>query len=189
MSTTILEPMANFSRSRLEGQGVFDRTIDAVRQVRSWLGPMPDVNREGKQGAFDVVLNSGPGQAYNEEAFRYFLRIEQRRSERSGRPFLMLLLSLKEKGDQRMPVDPAVAAKIFSALWLCLRETDFMGWYRSGEVAGAVLTRIGSAQSADASELIRGRVSDALRESLPSGVFKRFEVHVHQMPFGLKDTI
>ena len=84
-----------------------------------------------------VALEGRPGGAYNEEAFRHFLALEGKRSELSGRPFLLLLVDLKEQ-----PVDlkeqPEVGAdKLLLALCLCVRETDFVGWYRERRVAGA----------------------------------------------------
>src|SRR5207249_10194531 len=80
--------------------------------------------------ACGVALEGRLGEAYNEEAFRYFLAIERKRSERSGRPFLLLLVDLKEQSGVTVRIDPMVAPKLFSALWLCLRETDCVGWYR-----------------------------------------------------------
>ena len=90
-----------------------------------------------------VALEGRLGYAYNEQAFRYLLAIEQKCSERSGCPFLLLLVDLKEESGIGVRIDPMVATKLFSALGLCLRETDVVGWYREERVAGAVLIELG----------------------------------------------
>src|SRR4029077_9558004 len=89
---------------------------------------------------YGVALEGRLGQAYNEEAFRYFLEIERKRAARARRPVLLLLLDLKEQPAAHM--DPILAGKLFSGLWICLRETDVIGWYREDRVAGAVLTQL-----------------------------------------------
>ena len=43
-----------------------------------------------------VAFEGRLGQAYNEEAFRYFLAIERKRAERSHRTFLLLLVDVKK---------------------------------------------------------------------------------------------
>ena len=64
---------------------------------------------------------------YTQETFRYFLALEEIRSRRSKRPFLLLLVEVE-------PETPS--SKIFSALRRSLRETDFVGWYHKHRVAG-----------------------------------------------------
>ena len=114
-----------------------------------------------------VALEGRLGQAYNEEAFRYFLASERKRSERSGCSFLLLLVDLKEQEGLSARIDSVVASNLFSNLWLCLRETDLVGWYREERVAGAVLTEIGDGRQTEVSPLIGQRVTEGLYERLP----------------------
>jgi len=122
------------------------------------------------------------GQAYNEQAFRYFLAIERKRSERSGHPFLLLLVDLKEQEGASASFDSMVANNLFSNLRLCLRETDFVGWYREERVAGAVLIELGDRRPTEVSRLIGQRVSERLYECLPAGVARRLQVCIYQHP-------
>jgi len=122
------------------------------------------------------------GQAYNEQAFRYFLAIERKRSERSGHPFLLLLVDLKEQEGASARLDSMVANNLFSNLRLCLRETDFVGWYREERVAGAVLIELGDRRPTEVSRLIGQRVSERLYARLPSGVARRLQVCIYQHP-------
>ena len=102
---------------------------------------------------------AGPGPAYNEEAFWYFLAIERKRAERSGRPLLLLLVNVKG-GTAR--IDGAVSSRLFAAMAQCLRETDVVGWYREGRIAGAVLMQGADTQGVVASHQVRERVERAL---------------------------
>jgi hypothetical protein len=124
-----------------------------------------------------VALNGRRGQAYNEEAFRYFWALERERCRRSGRPFLLVLVDLEDPQENGR-IDPPVASKLFSALRLCLRETDFMGWYREGRVAAAVLTELGDGPT-DVCRLVGQRIRAVLRDGLPSDVARRLHVRVH----------
>jgi hypothetical protein len=135
-------------------------------------------------GGLGQTSGGGPGRTYDEETFRYFLSVEEERSHRSSRPLLLLLVDLK-KEDPGMPgtrFEHGIAGQLFTALWACLRETDFVGWYLDGQVAGAVLTHIGDTAQADVSALISQRVGNALRGSLPPRVASRLRVLVHQLP-------
>ena len=131
-----------------------------------------------------VALEGRLGQAYNEEAFRHFLAIERKRSERTARPFLLLLVDVQEPPGVSVRIEPAVAKKLFSGLWLGVRETDFIGWYSQEHVAGAVLTELGDGPGPDVFRLVGQRLSRVLREGLPSDVARRVRVHgrVHPHP-------
>src|SRR5712691_8453217 len=100
------------------------------------------MREDSDRSARGVALDSQLGQAYDEEAFLYFLAMERKRSERSGSPFLLVLVDLKEEPGASVRIARAVSARIFSCLWLCLRESDVAVWYREARVAGAVLTHL-----------------------------------------------
>jgi hypothetical protein len=134
--------------------------------------------------SYGVALEGRLGQAYNEEAFRYFLEIERKRAARARRPVLLLLLELKEQPGAS--IDPMLAAKLFSGLWLCLRETDVIGWYREDRVAGAVLTQLEGGPQSNVSGLVRQRAMGALSHGLSSDVARRLRVRVYQLRPGLK---
>lgn len=129
--------------------------------------------------SYGVVLEGRLGQAYNEQAFRYFLQIERGRAARARRPVLLLLLELK-KSEEPALIDPALAAKLFDALWSCLRETDVIGWYREDRVAGAVLTHVQGESGPEVLDVIRRRVGQTLCASLSTDVARQFRVRVYQ---------
>jgi hypothetical protein len=121
------------------------------------------------------------GQAYNEEAFRYFLAVERKLSERSPRPFLLLRVDLPTGAGTHGDINPAVAAQLFSGLWRCLRETDVIGWLREGRVAGAILTPVADPSAASVARLIHDKVRGTLCASLPSDTAARLRVRVSRL--------
>ena len=132
----------------------------------------------------DLARDLGSGTAYNEEAFRYFLANERKRSELSRRPFLLLLVDLQQPQRKSLSHSP-VATKLFEGLSASLRDTDLIGWYQEGRVAGAVLTHVGDASSNDVSAEIRGRVTSLLCATLPKSIATGLQVRVYQLPAGL----
>lgn len=133
-----------------------------------------------------VAPEGRAGGAFNEEMFHHFLTIETKRSERSNRPFLLLLLKLKQESGTDTNIDSAVAARLFAGLSQCLRETDFVGWYRERQVVGAVLTQAGGEPSNEIAQVVRQKLHVALRAGVASDPFHRLQVHVYQRPLGLK---
>ena len=118
-------------------------------------------------------------QAYNEQAFRYFMALECIRAARSNRA-LTLVLSTVMPGSSvdGWRIDPVVAQKLFAGLWLSTREADFIGWYREGQVAGAVLTHCSTEVSPGLSRRIRARVATVLGAELSRGLRQDLRVHV-----------
>jgi hypothetical protein len=130
----------------------------------------------------NVALPEGCGPVYNEEAFRYFLQVERKRANRSNSRFLLLLVDLKRDEQQGAGFDSSTSVKLFASMLPCLRETDFIGWYRQGRVASAVLTQVGETPGVEVSNLVASRVREALGQRLPSSVSERLQVRVYQVP-------
>jgi hypothetical protein len=136
--------------------------------------------------SYGVVLEERLGQAYNEQAFRYFLEIERQRAARAHRPVLLLLLDAKEPLGTGADMDPVLASKLFSGLWRCLRDTDVVGWYREARVPGAILTQVEDGLRPEATREIHQRVKRALCERLSADVARRLRVRVYQLRPRLK---
>jgi hypothetical protein len=74
------------------------------------------------------------------------------------------------------------AGNIFSGLTDSLRETDFLGWYRDGRVAGAVLTQHTEGLDAKGLEVVAQRVKGMLGSTLACELADRLQVRVYQLP-------
>ena len=78
------------------------------------------------------VSKSTKRSVYDEDTFRHFLALDKNRTERSGRPFLLLLVDVGKLSGSRDGFEA-----FFEALRRSLRETDYVGWYQASQVAGA----------------------------------------------------
>jgi hypothetical protein len=105
--------------------------------------------------------------AYDERIFRHFLLAERRRAERSDWRSLLVLVQYKPGPEVESGLSPMVAVRIFLALAEVVREVDFIGWYRQGRVAGAVLAQ-GPGSPANASRRVEERIRHAVRDRLPT---------------------
>nr|MDQ3348454.1 hypothetical protein [Acidobacteriota bacterium] len=132
----------------------------------------------------ELTLQRRTGQAYSEDAFRYLLETERRRAEHSRRPILLLLVNLKTQGAKSERIAPAIATAIFGGLWLCVREVDFVGWFREGRVAGVVLSQGGEPHSQDVPRVLGERIAQVVREHVSSAVADRLHVRVLQLRSG-----
>jgi hypothetical protein len=150
--------------------------------VATQLQFCPAMPAESTPDFFSVELEGRPAHVYNERAFRYFLSIEVKRSERTGRPFALLLLEWNAQRRLRSSLDSELATRLFSGLSLCLRETDFVGWYQEGTVAAAVLTHLGDTPGADITHQIRRRFNQAAFTALVPEIAEDFVLRVYQLP-------
>ena len=118
------------------------------------------------------------GDVYEEEAFQHFLAVERVRAERSERPLLLLLVGLRRCPKRGADVPRAVSPALLTGLGLCVREVDFVGWYRQDRMAAAVLTQGLDLPDHDAPSRIVERVTRILSERLPHRVAERLRVRV-----------
>ena len=116
------------------------------------------------------------GQSYNEAAFRYFLDIDRWRAERSQRPIILVLASVRQAPGRSSELNPSTAAAIFAGLATSVREVDFVGWYHEGRVAGAVLAQGSGAPDERGS--INKRILTTLKTSLPADRAENLQVRV-----------
>jgi len=159
-----------------------DASLEANRSHEDWRS-------DDDSCACGLASDDAPGDVYNEEAFRYFLDVERKRSERSNRPFVLLLVDLKKPSAGTAELDVSFAQKLFSALSVCVRETDFVGWYRARSVAGAVLTQHSDAAGANVQEVVSRRIAQALRNNLPFESAGRVRVRIYQLPSTVQSGI
>ena len=93
---------------------------------------------------------------------------------------MLLLVELEGRSGQTARLEPAIGAKVLAGLAGTLRDTDVIGWYREGRIAGAVLTHLGDAAVADVSRQMAERVTRMLRDDLPEDMSRRLKVRLYQ---------
>ena len=118
------------------------------------------------------------GKLYHETAFRHLLNNEASRSQRSGLAYHVLLFSRDTADGKRMPLDAKVAVSVTKVLKKCLRDTDYIGWYRDGRVMGGVLTAMGKEFGADHIEDLTSRIVDMLCSELGEKEVEDFQIDI-----------
>jgi lipopolysaccharide/colanic/teichoic acid biosynthesis glycosyltransferase len=121
----------------------------------------------------------GPGEVLDEGTFHRVISLERRRSERSQRPFVLLLVDTgrNQPGDRQ----GRVLLEMLSALQGATRETDVTGWYKANAVVGVMFTEIDLDNNAVLSTIL-ARIGAVLRGQLDSDQFSRLKFSFHVFP-------
>ena len=122
----------------------------------------------------------GKRNVLNEESFNRMIAIERKRTERSKQPFLLMLL--EDGRDQSSQRDSGPLDSIVSALLPTIRETDVIGWYKDRKAVGVMYTGLMVNEKTAVLNMIQGRVSATLRDSVASDQFSHVRISFHFFP-------
>ena len=125
------------------------------------------------------LSSSAERDVLNSEAFRRMIALERKRSERSRKPFVLLLL---EMGDRPSDKSGKILGRISSVLSASTRDTDVTGWYEDNCVVGVMFTEIAVEDSSSIPGTIIARVTDILRNNLALEQFNRVRISFHVFP-------
>jgi lipopolysaccharide/colanic/teichoic acid biosynthesis glycosyltransferase len=114
------------------------------------------------------------------EDFRRMIALERKRSERSRKPFMLLLLDMGD--DLPSEKNGRILGKILSALSLSTRDTDVTGWYSNKCVVGVMFTEISIEDGGATPSTIITRVTHTLQGSLTLEQFNRVTLSFHVFP-------
>ena len=116
----------------------------------------------------------------NEGAFKRMISLERKRTERSRKPFLLMLVDIGN-GLQSDKNGKALDT-ILSALSLSTRETDVTGWYENNSVVGVLFTEFGVGDRNTILTTMMTRVSETLRDNLSLQQFNQISISFHLFP-------
>jgi len=114
-----------------------------------------------------------------EELFQRLLTLERKRSDRTGEPFLLVLIhceGLIRKGAERSIAD------IGMSLAATVRVTDVTGWHRNRSTIGLIFTSFNGAGSAEVMAAISAKIQKILLENLHASEVGHVEVSYHFYP-------
>lgn len=114
--------------------------------------------------AISSIGKSSEAEILTQGAFLKMLALERKRSERSQRRFVLMLLKpdrILEKGNPEGVLDG-----ILCTLCNSTRETDIIGWYDGGATIGVIFTEIGAAPRESVTEALSNKIRNALYCSL-----------------------
>jgi lipopolysaccharide/colanic/teichoic acid biosynthesis glycosyltransferase len=142
--------------------------------VGSWIRSKPR-RASRRASALGCEANMRPNTMFSEEVFQNVLRLERRRSERSSRPFILILVH-SGKAD-RIVLDQAL-----SVLRSATRESDLVGWYRDGVTLGIIFTEMGEGEKTTIAQTLLKNIQSALLESLGEENHSKFTLSAHVFP-------
>jgi lipopolysaccharide/colanic/teichoic acid biosynthesis glycosyltransferase len=122
---------------------------------------------------------TGPVEVLSEETFHRKIAQERKRSERSQRPFVLLLI---DAGANRpAEAQGRLLLNLLPALQGATRETDVTGWYRENAVIGIMFTEVALENDAVLSTIL-ARIDAVVRNQLDKKEFTQVNFSFHVYP-------
>jgi len=115
-----------------------------------------------------------------EEAFQRSLSLERKRTDRSKKPFMLMLVKF---GDARASEGNRKAlGRLIDALSESTRATDVVGWHQDYAVIGVIYTEVVIDDKSSTIKTIMNRVSETLSKSLTLDQLNRISISFHVYP-------
>lgn len=112
------------------------------------------------------------------ETFRRMIALERKRSERTQRPFVLLLMETTRTSSTE---SGRVLLDILAALQTATRETDVKGWYDMNSSVGVIFTEIALENNLIFSTILT-RLRDVVRARLSADQFSQIKFSFHLFP-------
>jgi lipopolysaccharide/colanic/teichoic acid biosynthesis glycosyltransferase len=122
------------------------------------------------------VLYTDDFGCYGEEYFHELLAFERKRSERSGRPFLVMKLDFTRMRDEQIRRESITWA--MESLSMITRETDIKGWYCYPAVLGVLFTEMNSIET----ENLQKKIHQSFQAGLPKEQLDVLLISFHRFP-------
>ena len=114
-----------------------------------------------------------------QELFMKLLCLERKRTERSGRRFVLMLL---DSGNLLKAARAPVVASLLSAITQSTRDTDLKGWYKEGSVIGVIFTEVGGAEDKSIVHALSTKLTDSLYGALSIQEINEIKISFHVFP-------
>jgi lipopolysaccharide/colanic/teichoic acid biosynthesis glycosyltransferase len=116
--------------------------------------------------------------ALQENVFHSMLTLERRRAERSGKPFVLMLLDANlEYGSAAVILEEA--AEVIMAT---KRETDLAGWYKKSDILGVIFTEVSIEGERPLTEILRTKFETAFAKDLGREKAAKIAISLHVFP-------
>jgi len=125
-------------------------------------------------------VSDGERSILSEVAFQKMISVERKRTERSRKPFLLMLLDTGTTHSG--PNNGKALGSIVSTLLAATRETDVTGWYKEHSIVGVMFTELVTDEKNSILSTMLIRVTSALRDSLTFEQFNQISISFHLFP-------
>jgi lipopolysaccharide/colanic/teichoic acid biosynthesis glycosyltransferase len=149
------------------------------------------INTESKvpknEAQLDPVVGqglSGIAKPLAEAEFRRLLCQERKRSERSRKSFLLMLVRHKAStvSERKLALE-----RVVRPIGGLIRETDTLGWFDSWAALGVIFNELGGAELSAAVESIECKTLSALRRAVHATPAEAFQISFYSYPQNWKD--
>jgi lipopolysaccharide/colanic/teichoic acid biosynthesis glycosyltransferase len=158
---------------------LFSRVLDATINLEARNGKPKE-----KLGTLADELFEGVVKPLSQSEFRRVLCHERKRSERSRKSFVLMLV--RDKTPKLDDGKPSLE-RIARPLGGLIRETDTFGWFESSTVLGVIFSELGNAELSAAVERIESKIVFALQRTLPANQVEAFQISFYSYPQSWKD--
>src|SRR4029079_17379405 len=115
----------------------------------------------------------------DELLFNRLLSMERKRSERTGAPFLLVLINFERLSRARAKRS---IEQIGTALAASIRDTDVTGWHRNRSTIGVIFTSLKGTSRAATRTAVSGKIQRLLGENLHASEIGNVEISFHFFP-------
>jgi lipopolysaccharide/colanic/teichoic acid biosynthesis glycosyltransferase len=112
------------------------------------------------------------------QLFNRMLCIERQRSNRTGNPFVLLILDISGLTGG----NDSIASEIGSAVQAGIRTTDICGWYAPSSLIGVIFTALQEIDKAAVRSAIENKVKQALLKIMPPESVETIALSFHFFP-------
>lgn len=116
----------------------------------------------------------------SQEQFARMVLRERKRTDRSGKPFLLMLLDIEKSTgiDAREDLMTRISQSVASSI----RDTDVQGWHRNKSVLGILFTELNLDGPVPVTEVIQTKILSGLALRLKPEELRRISVRLHMYP-------
>lgn len=138
-------------------------------------------NKVANFGKQNSSPHSSAAPLLSEEQFRRMLSRERKRSERSRKDLLLMLVDDARNGVQQSKSE-SFLKEVASVLGSAIRETDLAGWFEADSIVGFVFTEFGDSDVGVAASAIKSKVMAALRDGFKANQLRTCQISFYAFP-------
>jgi lipopolysaccharide/colanic/teichoic acid biosynthesis glycosyltransferase/GGDEF domain-containing protein len=136
----------------------------------------------GASSVHSTAVSDNAAGLLSEAQFRRMLCRERKRSERSRKHLLLMLID--GKATDNLKDEVAFLHQVAECLNETMRETDLAGWFEANSVFGVIFTELGQTDIKLAMNVIQTKVTAALQRSFSAGQLNSILVSFYAFPDG-----
>ena len=113
---------------------------------------------------------------YSTSHFHHMLRIEKKRTERSHKPFLLVLFDISDL--DTVNGSGHTREKVKNIIKSCSRDTDIRGWFKHNMIIGTIYTEMASVDESSIETIFR-KIHNKMGNTLGTEAASKIKISIH----------